>query len=117
MNLSKLSKILVLVVTLVPPVYMALLFATFLITFSANNKEPAIFKHFGLFFVVHLCVMLLTFALLTFYIVVLFKTDRVKPELKALWAVVLFFGGPIAMPIFWYLHVWSKAPSTIGSVT
>ena len=116
MNLSKLSKILVLVVTLVPPVYMALLFATFLVSFS-NKKEPAIFKHFGVFFVVHLCVMLLTFALLTFYIVVLFKTDRVKPELKALWAVVLFFGGPIAMPIFWYLHVWSKGPSTIGSVT
>lgn len=45
-------------------------------------------------------------ALLVIYIVHLFKTDRVSQDKKALWAVVLFLGQPIAMPIYWYLCIW-----------
>ena len=114
MNLSKLSKVLVLVATLVPPLYMALFFAVLLLSFTSPAKEPAIFRHFPLFFAVHVGVMLLIVVLLAFYIVFLFKTDRVKPELKALWAIVLFFGGPVAMPIFWYIHVWPSTAMASG---
>ena len=109
MKLSKPSKILVLVATFAPPVYMIAFFASFFLSFGKPGNASPIFDNFGLFMAIHLCVMLLTFALLAFYIVFLFKTERVKPEQKVLWAVVLFFGGPIAMPIFWFVHVW---PST-----
>jgi hypothetical protein len=47
------------------------------------------------------------FALLISYIVYLFKTDHVPKDKKALWAVVLFMGHVLAMPIFWYIYVWS----------
>jgi hypothetical protein len=114
-TLSKLSKILMLIATLVPPVYMALFFAVVIGPFATRSKEPALFRHFGLIFGAHLGVMLLTVALLALYIIFIFRTDRVKLELKALWAVVLFLGGPIAMPIFWYLHIWPTSPSKNGS--
>lgn len=52
-------------------------------------------------------VMLLGFCLIAFYLVYLFKTQAVKQEQKALWAVVLFMGWPVA-PIFRYLYIWRE---------
>jgi hypothetical protein len=43
-----------------------------------------------------------------FYVVYLFKTDRVPVEQKALWATVIILGHMLAMPVFWYLHVWRE---------
>jgi hypothetical protein len=45
-------------------------------------------------------------ALLIFYIVYLFRTDRVASDKKALWAVVLLMGHVVAMPIFWFFYIW-----------
>jgi hypothetical protein len=61
-----------------------------------------------LVFVLHMFTILLSFALIAFYIVFLFKTDRVDADKKALWAVVLFLGNMIAMPVFYYLYIWKK---------
>lgn len=52
--------------------------------------------------------VLLILLLIASYITFLFKTERVASDKKALWAVVLFLGHIIAMPIFWYLYVWSE---------
>lgn len=115
MTLSKPTKLLILVVTLLPPAYMALFFASFAYSVNSPTKDDPIFKHFGLFMAIHLAFMVLMMALLVFYVVFLFKTAAVKSDMKALWAVVLFFGGPIAMPIFWYLYVWKEpSPSAVG---
>ena len=56
----------------------------------------------------HFLTMLEIFALLVIYIVHVFKTDRVSQDKKALWAVVLFLGNMIAMPIYWYLYIWKE---------
>ena len=61
---------------------------------------------FGLLFAAHFGTILLVFVLLVFYVVYLFKTDRVPQEKKALWAVVLFLGNMAAMPVFFYIYVW-----------
>jgi hypothetical protein len=112
MTLSKPTKLLVLLLTILPVIYMVLFFVNIGLTLNSSTKDDLIFKHFGIFMAVHLCVMALMMALLVFYVVFLFKTSRVRPDLKALWAVVLFFGGPIAMPIFWYLYVWKEREPT-----
>ena len=57
-------------------------------------------------FAAHFATILLTFGLIAFYIVYVFKTDRVPQEKKALWAAVLLLGGFVAMPVFFYLYVW-----------
>ena len=52
--------------------------------------------------------------LLFIYIRDVFKNDKVAQDKKALWAVVLFMGGVIAMPIYWYFYIW-KEPEQGGN--
>ena len=55
------------------------------------------------------------FAVLMSYIVYLFRTKHVRQDKKALWAVVLFLGNFVAMPIFWYHYVWKPANNSKNS--
>ena len=48
----------------------------------------------------------LVLALLVSFLVYLFRTEHVTTGYKALWAVVLFLGNIVAMPVFWYIAVW-----------
>jgi hypothetical protein len=50
--------------------------------------------------------MLIMLALLVFYIAHVFKNTALVGDRRILWAVVLFMGGPIAMPVYWFLYVW-----------
>ena len=68
-----------------------------------KNEMPL---DFMILMVLHLGTMMMTFALMIFYIVHLFKTPRVANDKKALWAVVLFLGNMFAMPVYWYLYMW-----------
>jgi len=43
--------------------------------------------------------------LLVFYVVDLFRNPRVPSESRTLWAVVLFLGNIVAMPIYWALYI------------
>src|SRR2546430_2615182 len=67
------------------------------------------FQEFETIFRIQMLVMALVLALMAFYIVHLFRTDRVPADKKALWAVVLFLGNLLAMPVYWYLYMWPKA--------
>jgi hypothetical protein len=46
--------------------------------------------------------------LTVFYMVNVFRNDRVDKDKKVLWAVVIFMGNMIAMPIYWYLYIWRE---------
>lgn len=109
--MSKPAKLGILFLSLFPFIYMAFFVAGIAYTFNAVPNEGPIVKHFGIFLAVHGLVMLLMLGMLAFYIVFLFKTSAIKNDLKALWAVVLLFGGPVAMPIFWYLYIWQPGQS------
>jgi hypothetical protein len=63
---------------------------------------------FLVLFAAHFATILLMFGLIAFYIVFLFKTDRVPQDKKALWAAVIFLGNMVAMPVFFYLYVWPE---------
>jgi hypothetical protein len=56
--------------------------------------------------------MLAIMALTVFYIVNVFRNERVDKDKKVLWAVVLFMGNMIAMPIYWYLYIWKEPAVT-----
>src|ERR1700741_863120 len=62
-------------------------------------------EEFHRFFRIHLMVTFIIFAILAGFIIYLFRTDRVPQSKKALWAVVLFMGNMVSMPVFWYLYV------------
>ena len=98
MNLSKPIKILLGLLTLWPFLY-AVLFVLIIVGIvlsAASGEHPMEKGRFPsgilVIFVLHLLTMLLSIGLLFFYIVYLFKTNRVGEDKKVLWAVVLFFG-------------------------
>lgn len=72
---------------------------------TPSGEQPAIMM---VILPLHLFTMLEIFSLLTIYMIYLFKTEVVEKDKKALWAVVLFLGNMIAMPIFWYIYIWKK---------
>ena len=76
---------------------------------SKEKSGPPFF--FAAFFAVHLFTMLWMMGLTIFYIVNVFRNDRVDKDKKALWAIVIFMGNIIAMPIYWYLYIWQEAPA------
>ena len=117
MHLSKPTKILIAAANAWPLVYPFLLMGFILSMvirgFSGPHTRGEVPGPFIAVFLLHFFTILWMFGLLAFYITYLFKTDRVAQDKKALWAVVLFFGNMIAMPVFWYLYIWHEPISTV----
>jgi hypothetical protein len=63
---------------------------------------------FLVLFVFHALTMLVILGLLIIYVRHVFRTDHIAADKKALWAVVLFLGNVIAMPVYWYLYIWKE---------
>jgi hypothetical protein len=105
------------------PVYLLLFMGVaFYSMFTRGAEPPAIW---AVIIPLHLLTMLLTIGLMIFYIVNVFRNDRVTKDMKVLWAVVLFMGAMIAMPVYWYLYIWRDVayppplhpPGTLGPGT
>jgi hypothetical protein len=84
----------------------------FLSPTPGNEFGPPI--SFTVIFLLHLLTMLWIMALTVFYIVNVFRNERVDKDKKVLWAVVLFMGNLIAMPIYWYLYFWKEPAVTLS---
>jgi hypothetical protein len=54
---------------------------------------------------IEMMVMFANLLIIGLCIVYLFCTYRVPQGKKALWAVVLFMGNVIALPIFWFIYI------------
>jgi hypothetical protein len=110
MVLSRPATILVGIAAILPILYIPFFVAfAFLPAWQGGGPESmAAFDHI---FTIHICVMLLSMTLIAFFIVYLFKTSRVPPEKKALWAVVIFMANMFSMPVFWYLYMWKQSDS------
>ena len=110
--MSKGKSLLLAIFTAWPFLYMlfffSIIFLVMMPTFSGQAPSSEMPKMLMVIFPLHLLTMLDMFALLIIYIVHLFKTNRVPEDKKALWAVALFLGNLIAMPIYWYLYIWRE---------
>ena len=117
MRLSRPVAILVGFLTLLPLVYMVYFFVTIASTFvqaspGAHADSGAFGRSFQLLMALHLSAMLLTFLLLAFYIVHVFKCPAFTDNRRVLWALVIFFGSFVGMGVYWYLNIWREpAPS------
>ena len=112
-KMNKPTKILLALATLWPFFYLILFFAVVFSTvvFMPGTGEPGPPPLIALILPLHLFTMLAGIALIVFYIVNVFRNDRVDKDKKVLWAVVLFMGSMIAMPIYWYLYIWRERPT------
>ncbi len=110
-KLGRPARLLLGLVTLWPVLYLFIFLIFFVYLFTRTfvpGSGPASGpeRWFMLIFPLHLLTVLLSFGLTAIYIVDIFINDRIARDMKALWAVVLFMGGLIAMPIYWYLYFW-----------
>lgn len=95
--------------TLWPLFYMGLFFVFFMyMVFSMTRGRhqapaPDLFLYI---FPLHCCTILLIFVLTGVYVFHAYKTDRIPPDRRILWVVILLFGNMMAFPIYWYLYLW-----------
>lgn len=68
-------------------------------------------------FAVHMVTILGTLALTVFYIIRVFKTERLDQNMKIMWMLLLFFVGMFAQPVFWYLYIWRDPPQLTAQET
>jgi len=112
--MKKTGKILLGIASLWPITYMVIFFSFFIFNFLRIMSGSTTGNHGNLpswtilIFILHMVTMLWIFVLLVIYIIDVFKNDKVDKDKKALWAIVLFFGNMIAMPIYWYLYIWRE---------
>lgn len=111
--LGKPAKIVLGIATIIPIAHIVCFVATIVVVVVMNfyGKAPskdAMRYIFPVLFVAHAGVILLILGLGASYIVHVFKADRIPESRKLLWAVAIFMGGPIAMPIYWYFNIWRE---------
>lgn len=111
MPLNKLSnplKIVLGVATIWPflyiPFFIAMVFSTIALSITAgDNSFPLPLL---IILPLHFLTIILQLVVLGLFIIDIFKNGKIKNDKKALWAIVIFLGGPIASPIYWYLYIW-----------
>jgi hypothetical protein len=117
MRITKPVAILIGLATIWPLVYIFIFFAVIFGSFVAGTSPRApggTFESFQVLMVAHVGTMLISAGLLTFYIVHVFKNPALAGDRRTLWAVVLFLGNVIAMPIYWFLYVWREASRNVA---
>ena len=113
--MTKSTKIFLGIATLWPFLYSIVFFIFFISLFlfmpESGGEESGPPFAFVVLIALHLFTMVWIVGLTVFYIVNIFKNDRVDKDKKVLWAVVIFMGSIIAMPIYWYLYIWKELPA------
>lgn len=97
--MSKPTKTLLGLITLVPYIFLGLMFINFL-TFPqellTNQLQTTI----------RISALLWTTGLLAYYAWHLFHGKVLDSEKRLLWSIVLLVGNVFTMPIYWYKHIW-----------
>lgn len=92
------------ILTVLPILY--LLFFFIIVGSAATGSQAS--GLVNLIPVLHMGVMLLWWALTAFYLIHVFRTPRLEGTPKAIWAVLIAFGGPLAWPVYWYVNMWRR---------
>jgi hypothetical protein len=113
--MKKSTKILLGIATIWPIVYMVFFFTVIFSTIFSMRSDVtfegsggAMPTLFVAIFPLHILTVFLVMGLTIFYIVNVFRNDRVDKDKQILWTILLFMGSIIAMPIYWYLYIWSE---------
>jgi uncharacterized membrane protein YozB (DUF420 family) len=106
--MNKNKSLILLFFTLLPFLYFVFFLCFFIGTFAkiANNQPENINSMFFIIFPIHFAIMIEIIVLLIIYIKNVFKNENIEESKRTLWAIVLFFGNLIAMPIYRYINIW-----------
>lgn len=123
MELSKTQKILLGIASGWPIVYIVL-FVVFIFGIVALSSDgpggglDTLFAGgFVILLILHLITIILTLALMIFYIVHAVKNTRLDSNMRIVWILVFFFGGMLVLPVYWYLQIWKAPDPVIGQLS
>lgn len=86
---------------------------TFIIVFSIVRSDVSTKNIYLMILVV---LMMLSFpGLLVFYILNVYRNNRIAKNQKNLWAALLFFGNIVVYPVYWYLFIWREPKEDLRS--
>jgi hypothetical protein len=73
-------------------------------------------------FAAHMLTILLSLALLPFYVIFVVKSDRLDQTNRIIWVILICMLGMLTMPVYWYMYIWrnplpftssAKPPSSV----
>ena len=97
------GKIALLALTLAPLLYLGVFFLWFLGEFSGwGDWTPRA----GIIFSAHCTAILVGVALQAWYTYAAVKNPALDQTMRIVWILVLFQFNMLAMPVYWYRHVW-----------
>lgn len=117
--MSKFTKLILGIATIWPAIYIFLFIAFIigLVAFStgspdgSRDADPIFAIVIVAVFALHIFTIILSMGLTVFYIVHVIKNEVIKNDMKAVWAVLFFFLGIFAEPVYWYLRIWKEPVS------
>lgn len=88
----------------------------FAILISLSNENSFLFRHFSLFFTIQFLTILLLFGLIYRYISDIRKNATLDKDASTKWIAGLILAHIVAVPIYWYLHIWKNPNNTQKAV-
>jgi hypothetical protein len=114
MNLNKSAKIVLGILTFLPLLFLIstlgfFVFNFFSVFFSQEPEMPMmLFSYLSYVLPYLFLIILLALGLFVFYIVHIIRNASLDTEKRILWIVVVFFAYGVALPIYWYIHIWKN---------
>lgn len=90
-----------------PALYLAFFIAMVVEATVRNGGDPDndLLIPFGVVIALHIGTMLIILVAAVAYITHAWRSPRIDKDQRTLWVLVLLLGAPIAMPIYWWLHI------------
>lgn len=86
-----------------PPLYMVFFVVVVASAAIASSRDGE--AELAVLFGLHLATMVVVALLLVVFIVDCYRSPRVPDDRRTLWAVILFLGNLLAMPVYWWIYV------------
>lgn len=106
MFLKKMAKMALLIFGLLPFIYFILFFTIV----GPGERTTSLF-----FTVLFILTAISIPGVFIFYVVHVYKSEKIIKDQRHLWAALLFFGNLLVYPFYWYFHIWREHSKIAGN--
>ncbi len=94
-------------------VFMLFILIQISVASGSPNQDPSPFvAGFAVIFILHVLTMIDMVGMLIYYVLLAMKNQILSQDMRLVWALLIFVGNIIAMPIYWYLYIWKEQAPT-----
>ena len=110
--MTRVKKILLGILTIWPLVWGIIfifqVLTTLIASFAVQDIAGALwtFGSIAVLIIIHYLTLLLVLGLLIYYVLRVLNHPQYDTLTRVVWLLLLVFAGLVAMPVYWYLHIW-----------